>query len=331
MNIVVIIPYFGKWPLNYFNLFAESLKRNPNLHYLFITDNEMPENTNNQFIKRFTTFEELKILFEDKLGRSINLTTPRKLCDLKPFYGLVFSEEIKEYDFWAFGDLDIMFGNTESILQPLLENFDILTFHPYWISGPFTLFRNKKQINELFLKSVHLESILSNPDYVGFDECGKKYIALEKGLDVLEYRNHDELKNDIECLTYLINKESKEGQVRFYKQNWIKESVLLTETIHYENGNLSFNGNKLLFYHFITEKQYYRFKFPKWKTLPDSFIINHTGMFLTDSPPLLISLIFKYRVLSNEIYRFCGKLYLSINYRFLKRTPKLKYRINVFR
>ena len=35
------------------------------------------------------------------------------VCDFKPLYGHIFSTHIKDYPFWAYGDVDGVFGYTE--------------------------------------------------------------------------------------------------------------------------------------------------------------------------------------------------------------------------
>lgn len=255
----------------------------------------------------------------------VNLDSPRKLCDLKPLYGVLFEEHISDYKYWAFGDLDLMFGDLDNLLQGLLEQNDVLSFHNLWLSGPFTIFKNENQINRIFEKSKDLEKIFADPNYVSFDECGNIYEPLTQNKSILE------IDRKIDCMFYLLSKESKENGLKFFKKHLIKESVLLDDKIEYKNGKLTFNGKELIHYHFITEKQYLRFKFPSLGSLNNDFYILHTGIYNFTASSIFVMINFKYRIFLNEIYRFYGKLLHSLNYRLFKRQPKLKYRINVFR
>jgi hypothetical protein len=331
MKVVVIIAYYGGWPKDYFNLFLKGVSNNPMIDYLFITDNELPKTNGNQLKKIHLTFDELKILINNKLDLNVNLNNVRKLCDLKPLYGFLFEDYIREYRFWAYGDIDILLGDLNTNLPDLLINYDVITFHQYWISGPLTIFKNCEFCNNLFRKSKCIKEILSNEKYLGFDECGNKYGHLEKGLNILNYKLSDDISDDIECMTFIITKEASIGKLNFYQNLKIKESVLIKESIKYYNGKLYFDNKELFIYHFITEKQYYRFKFPKWKFIPNEFQILHTGMYAAKTYIWIINVNYFYRVYRNELYRFLMRIFLSLNYRLFNKKIKPKYKIDVFR
>jgi hypothetical protein len=331
MKIVVIIAYYGDWPKDYLVLFLKGLENNPMVDYLFITDNELPTSFGNQVKKIHLSFEELKKNINEKLDFNVNLKTVRKLCDIKPLYGYLFEEYIVEYDYWAYGDIDILLGDLNGKLPELLREYDVLTFHPYWISGPFTIFKNNDYCNQLFLKSKSIKDVLTNEKYIGFDECGNKYKHLEQGLDILSYKQCDDISHDIECMTFVISNEASISKLNFYQQSKIKEFILIKESINYNNGKLFFDNKEIFIYHFITEKQYYRFKFPKWKNIPSEFVIIHTGMYDIKIDKRIVKISYVYRIFKNELYRFGMRFFLSLNYRLRKKTIKPKYKIDVFR
>ena len=105
----------------------------------------------------------------------------------------MFEEHIKDYDFWAFGDLD-------NLLPVLLDQNDILTFHDTWLSGPLTIFRNENSVNKIYEKSKDLENIFENPKYVSFDEFGYAYGALSQNESILD------IERKIDCMFYLFSK-----------------------------------------------------------------------------------------------------------------------------
>lgn len=330
-RIALLIPYFGTLPNNYFPLFLKSLNLNPLLRVFIFTDIKSPLLSHSNITRIEMNYAELKELFENKLKKKPNLTNTRKLCEFKPLYGLIFEEYIKDYEFWAYGDLDLMFGDLQLHLPPILDSFDVITLHEYWISGPFTVLRNIPKMNNLFLLSADIEKIISNEGYLGFDECGNKFNYLLTGQSAINFKEDQEIGEDIECMTYLVNKMAQNGELRFYQKDKIKEFILYKERIDFKNGQLFFMDHELLIYHFITEKQYLRFQFPKWELAPESFYFLHTGAYKIGTSNFIVKLNFFYRVYLNEIYRFLGRMYLSFNYRVLKRTKKLKYRINVFK
>jgi hypothetical protein len=331
MKVVVIIAYYGNWPKNYLNLFLKGLENNTMVNYLFVTDNELPKTFGNQIKKIHLSFDELKNLINHKFDFSINLNHVRKLCDLKPLYGFLFEDYIREYEFWAYGDIDILLGDLNTNLPSLLNKYDVITFHPYWISGPFTIFKNNDFCNKLFLKSKHIKEILSNEKYLGFDECGNKYGYLEKGLTILNYKQNSDTSGDIECMTFLITMESHLGNLKFHQDLKIKEFVLIKESIKYYFGKLYFDKKEIFIYHFITEKQYYRFNFPKWKFIPNEFQILHTGMYASKTYKWNVKVNYFYRIYRNEVYRFLMRIFLSLNYRLFNKIIKPKYKIDVFR
>ena len=125
-KILLIIPYFGQWPL-WFDAYLTSIKHNPTINWLCPTDCEIPEEhpENIKFLK--TDLKRLNKHVNQVVGCNVPLT-PRKFCDLKPAYAEIFSDEIKGYDFWGFCDLDIIWGDIRKFITPeLLSNYDIIS------------------------------------------------------------------------------------------------------------------------------------------------------------------------------------------------------------
>ena len=112
MRVAVILPYFGKFP-NYFTLYLYSCSFNPKIDFLIFTDilyeDQYPDNV--KFIT--LSFKELQETAQYKLGFRIELSNPYKLCDLRPAYGVVFADYIKGYDYWGYGDIDVIYGDLQ--------------------------------------------------------------------------------------------------------------------------------------------------------------------------------------------------------------------------
>ena len=72
------------------------------------------------------------------------LSTGHKLCDFKPMYGVLFAEELKDYDYWAFGDCDVMYGRQFDawIERVVAGGYEVATVQQEFIAGPFTLVKN---------------------------------------------------------------------------------------------------------------------------------------------------------------------------------------------
>ena len=116
-KIKIIIPYFGKFP-KFFPYFLMTAKWNSKIDFLIVTDQELSGleafNINNITFQK-TTLNELKEKIQRKFDFEVSLNTAYKLCDFKPAYGYIFSDECEGYDYWGFCDTDILLGGCLSI------------------------------------------------------------------------------------------------------------------------------------------------------------------------------------------------------------------------
>lgn len=144
-SVVLILPYFGKFP-DIFPLFLKTAEKNPNINFLIISDSEENINYPKNVIILSQTFSEFRKLMEKQLGQTIALEKPYKLCDYKPIYGYVLSEQIKQYDYWGYCDCDLIWGDLYSFIEPLMEK----SYDKIFASGHLTLYRNTQENNELF-------------------------------------------------------------------------------------------------------------------------------------------------------------------------------------
>ena len=80
-------------------------KRNQNIDFLIYTDQNIDQleilNAENIEFKTLS-FDDLRKKVQSKFDFKISLKTPYKLCDYKVAYGLIFEEELKDYDYWGF-------------------------------------------------------------------------------------------------------------------------------------------------------------------------------------------------------------------------------------
>ena len=151
-KIAQIIPYFGKWP-EWIDLYFYSCGQNPMIDFIFYTDCIIPAPKYNNLFFHKCSFDEYKSFVSRKLGIDYRNVSPYKLTDLKPFLGLVHEEELQKYDFWAFGDIDIVYGDLSRWINEItLTKYDIITTHAYRIAGHFCLVRNNDYYRNLCLK-----------------------------------------------------------------------------------------------------------------------------------------------------------------------------------
>lgn len=169
---VFILPYFGKLP-NYFPLFLKSVSFHPMVDLMLFTDDRRSFDYPSNAIVHYCTFEETVARFRSKIGDDICLPTPRKLCDFKPTYGFVFEEFISEYEYWAYGDCDTLWGDFDAILSPLFDE----GFDKVFALGHLSFTKNTAENNRIFFRDYHGESffreaLCKEPIY-WFDEAFK--------------------------------------------------------------------------------------------------------------------------------------------------------------
>jgi len=168
-SIAIIIPYFGKWP-EWIDFFIESCRYNPTVNWIFYTDCEIPKNIPDNLTFNRLTFDEYKGLLQKKLDINTENITPYKLCDYKPTYGFVHKDDIDGYDFFGFGDIDVIYGNIRSFLTDDILRNNVISTHSDRISGHFVLFRNNDKYRKAFMKIKNWKLLLEDTEHIGVDE-----------------------------------------------------------------------------------------------------------------------------------------------------------------
>ena len=145
-----IVPYFGKLP-DFFPLFLKSAAYNEDFNWLILTNDmtnyKYPENVRVMYM----SFNEFKRLVQSKFDFPISLESYQKLCDYKPAYGYILEDQIKDYDFWGYCDIDIILGKiSDFITLDMMEKYDKL-----FELGHFSLIKNNFENNRLFMKKLN--------------------------------------------------------------------------------------------------------------------------------------------------------------------------------
>src|SRR5688500_1032763 len=98
-----VVTWFGNWP-NYTRLWVESCRTNPSVDFLIFTDHPLltPEELPANVFSIPMTESEFSSRLQEIIGVPIQLKDAHKLCDFKPFFGLVYPEHLKDYEFWGF-------------------------------------------------------------------------------------------------------------------------------------------------------------------------------------------------------------------------------------
>lgn len=263
MKIGIVIPYFGRMP-SYADLFFWSAARNPNLEYLLFTDaanvGAAPDNVK---VIPFTlaAFNELA---RRKTGLAVAVE-PRfayKLCDLKPLYGAIFEEYLTGYDFFGFGDLDVILGDTRSFFTPeLLAAHDVVSNREAYLSGSMALLRNTPALRFLYRESSDHKRILEDAStYHGFDEVGHQLMRyLKNWSDLLT------MPRQIESFSHLLAERKQDGRLRVAFADRICEAVPRGTVLKLAGGHVTAvapdEGKEYAYFHFVNEKQFFHFRF----------------------------------------------------------------------
>ena len=140
-SIVLIFPYFGKLPVQY-KMWRESALRNPSVDFMFFTDADVEPAKN--IIVHKMLFEDFRKYIQSIFDFPIVLDRPYILCDFKPAYGEALQEYINKYDYWGYGDLDVVYGDIRAFLT------DEILCHYKFFLGHLTLYSNDKETNTYY-------------------------------------------------------------------------------------------------------------------------------------------------------------------------------------
>ncbi|MDR2092453.1 MAG: hypothetical protein LBP58_03930 [Azoarcus sp.] len=149
-RISFLIPYFGRWPF-WMPLFLESCRYNPDIDWLFFSDCDVPANLPTNVRIQCIAYADYCALVSERLDIDFRPENPYKLCDLRPALGYIHEESLANCDFWAFGDIDIIYGRLRKFFNnQRLQRYDLISNHARRISGHLCLIRNTPRMNNLF-------------------------------------------------------------------------------------------------------------------------------------------------------------------------------------
>lgn len=169
-KVAQIIPYFGKWP-EWIELYFYSCGRNSMVDFIFYTDCPLPKYQYKNTIFHQCTYNDYCNLISKRLNIDYHCRMPYKLTDLKPFIGIIHEQELKDYDFWGMGDLDLVYGNLGMVINNAnLDKYDVITTHNYHIAGHCCFCRNNRYYRNLCFKIQDWEQKITNEKAMSIDE-----------------------------------------------------------------------------------------------------------------------------------------------------------------
>lgn len=153
MRVCLVIVHFGSRPA-WYPLWARSAAWNKNIDFHLFSD-WRAEGAPNIYFHELTiaALNRSPILGSER----ISIGTAYKACDLRPLFADIFGDVIKDYVYWGWGDLDVLYGDLWKQLGPSFGNFDYIATGRRGESGPLAFLRNCSEVNELWrgIPDVH--------------------------------------------------------------------------------------------------------------------------------------------------------------------------------
>lgn len=252
--------------------FLESCRRNEGFNWQLVSDRQdIPELPPNVSILQ-TGLKELAELASEKLKLRVHLDHSYKLCDLRPAYGLIFNNLIKDADFWGYSDIDLIYGMFSSFLDDsILKDHDVISCRNDYFPGHFAVFRNREDTNRLFMKSPVYQTVFEDrKKHYAFDErsnfFGQTLPASnkpEKALNKARLKLNLGVPEGPRDMNTIINNAINTDSPRVYRNDLVRSDKWFTKRgtenweITWRDGRLtdSLSGEELLHFHFLLSKK----------------------------------------------------------------------------
>lgn len=168
-----VVPYFGKLPST-MPFFLKTCEFNANYNWIIFTDDRTayPYPLNVQV--EYCSFADIVALVNDKIGYQVKLKNPQKLCDMKPAYGYIFEEYLKDFDYWGYCDLDEYFGD----LNHFISSERLTDFEKIYSLGHMTIFKNNARMRNLFRIGKDFKKVASVASNQLFDEWPRNGVSI---------------------------------------------------------------------------------------------------------------------------------------------------------
>ncbi len=300
-RICFIIVYFGEFPV-WFPAFLQSCKYNPQINWKIWSDatnspTDLPQNVSISQID----FAEFKSNAANVVDTEITFTNAHKLCDMKPMYGDLFHQNLREFDYWGHCDLDLIWGDIESFLARInYQNFDVISTRKLTICGHFTIYRNNESLNKLYQQVPGYRKIFNEPDYSGFDE------------GYFSYHLYSQIQN--------ISSSIKVYWPKKYAVDW-PELEYSPLGWFWKNGKIyGRNNSERIYLHFMKWKKSLREIDFQYIDDPSEFKITRYGIWKGKVDVRYTLEYFSMRLLGKKLNRYWKRIIGSFNKRVLKKS-----------
>lgn len=168
-SIVILIDYFGHWP-KWFPVFLSSCAFNKTINWIIRTDCKIPKDSpeNVRFIS--ISYRDYVTMVSQLLSIDFNPIGNYKICDLRPMFGDMYKDDIMNFDYYGFGDIDVIYGDIRRFYTDEVLSFDIISTHVGMLSGHLVLFKNTELMRKAYCKILNWKEYAKNPESTRFDE-----------------------------------------------------------------------------------------------------------------------------------------------------------------
>lgn len=171
ISIAFLIPYFGHLPNN-FNLWLKSCEHNSTIDFIVLTDDQREFNYPKNVKVIYCSFDDIKKRIQNHFDFNVAIDTPWRLSLFKPAYGDIFLNELKDYDFWGYCDLDLMWGDIRSFITDDL----LIEYERVGTKGHASIYRNSALVNSRYKTIVsdtaNYKTVFKGLSDYSFDENG---------------------------------------------------------------------------------------------------------------------------------------------------------------
>ena len=241
-RIALLLPWTGKLPF-----------------YWSVWQNSAADRCFDIVVVRKTLEAFAQLVQETLFKEPFRLVGGYKLCDLRPMFGVLFANELRNYDYWAFGDCDVMYGRQLDVWieKVVAGDYEVATVQRDFTAGPFTLIKNCEKCNRLFEKASGWHEILMRPKTMAFDELGEDWFRKR----VSGHRSYEQLRCEQESFSAVCWREQDAGRLRFLSEKVICEETLKRgkKAEYRPDGALLVSGREVPLYHFMSTKMRFGF------------------------------------------------------------------------
>lgn len=278
LRVAMVLPYYGRLP-EYFNHFLSSL-RGRDFDVLFFSDLDVGPHPSNLHVLPMT-FDGFRALASQKLGLTACHNSIRRLCDFKPMYGKIFEDYLRDYDYWAFGDCDIVFGPLfdEELKGAFEANVDVFSTQEHFTAGPFCMVRNNERGRMLFAQADNWREVVSfdGTNCIAFDELsGNFHDELRRGEMTIE-----DCRRHADCFSAVVRRQPDLRTI--FKDVLYQDDLADGSTVEMSvDGELMARGKPIPAYHFIRVKmrRYFTCVQQSYDEI-GRFVIDDAGFYVT--------------------------------------------------